>query len=101
MPVEEIYGHLAIQGLLEGSLTVNQIRNQNYWRELVQGFQRVNPSVWSERLTHAYGPKLPIICGDPTPRGYWALASYYGKKQSGKNFLGGLFASLKGLEIQE
>jgi hypothetical protein len=102
MPVEEIYGHLAVQGLLEGSLTIAQIRNQSYWKELVNGFHRVNPSVWSERQTHAYGPALPIICGEPTPRGYWALASYYGKKQERSGgFLSGLFNSLRGMEVAE
>lgn len=102
MPVEEIYYHLAMQGLLEGSLTVGQIKNQAYWKELVSGFHRVNPSVWSERQVHAYGPALPIICGEPTPRGYWALASYYGKKpERSGGFLGGLLSSLRGMEVAE
>lgn len=96
-PVEEIYGHVAIQGLVEGSITVQQVRNKDYWREFTQGVSRVNPSVWSSRQEHAYGPALPIVCGDPTPRGYWALSSYYApvEKKRKRDMLAGLFAGLK------
>ena len=95
-PLEEVYGHIAIQGLLEGVITVHQIRHRDYWREFIAGIHRVNPTTWSGRLVEAHGPALPILCGEPTPRGYWALASHYAppEKKRKRDLFAGLFAGL-------
>ena len=83
VPVEELYGFIAIKGLIAGQITVSQIRKKDYWKHFTQGIARVNPTVWSNRQQHAYGDPLEIVCGEPTPKGYWALKSYYDKSGGG------------------
>ena len=94
--VEEIYEYVALQGLIAGQLTVRQVRNKDYWKHFTQGISRVNPSVWSNRQLHAFGDPLEIICGEPTPKGYWALKSYYERSYG---LLSGLLNSFRGLEV--
>ena len=96
VPVEDLYDHLALKGLDAGQLTVRQIRDKDYWRLFTQGIGRVNPTVWSNRQQHAYGDPLEIVCGEPTPKGYWALKSYYDKSQG---LLSGLLNSFRNLEL--
>lgn len=96
VPVEDLYDHIAAQGLIAGQLTVRQIRNKDYWRHFTQGVAKVNPTVWSSRQLHAFGQPLEIICGEPTPKGYWALKSYY---KTSSRLLSGLLNSFRGLEV--
>ena len=96
VPIEDIYDFIALKALLNGQLTVSQIRNKDYWKHFTQGISRVNPTVWSNRQQHAFGDPLEIICGEPTPKGYWALKSYYDKKEG---LFSGLLNSFRGLEI--
>ena len=76
-PVEDIYNYVLTQGVISGHLTVADVRNQHTFDQLKVGISKVNPSVWSGRLKHLYGPALEIICGKPTPVGFWALRTYY------------------------
>ena len=96
VPVVDLYDYVAVQGLIAGHITVRQIRSKDYWRHFTQGISRVNPTVWSSRQLHAFGQPLEIICGEPTPKGYWALKSYY---KSGRGLLSGLLNSFRGLEV--
>ncbi len=96
VPVEEIYDYIALKALLAGQLTVRQIRTKDYWKHFTQGIGRVNPTVWSNRQQHAFGDPLEIVCGEPTPKGYWALKSYYDKSHG---LLSGLLNSFRNLEV--
>ena len=96
VPVEEIYDYIALKALVAGQLTVRQVRSKDYWKPFTQGIARVNPTVWSNRQQHAFGDPLEIVCGEPTPKGYWALKSYYDKSHG---LLSGLLNSFRNLEI--
>lgn len=98
VPVEDIYEELAIRALANRQMTIRQIRDKDYWKHFTQGIARVNPTVWSNRQQHAFGDPLGIICGEPTPKGYWALKSYYDKSHG---LLAGLFNSFRGLELTD